>query len=277
MNTPRPNKLLGQHFLTCEWVLPALAQAAELTRNDTVLEIGPGTGVLTRFLASRAKMVIAVEKDQALAARLFRELSEEKTPSQTSKHFSDDRQKFVKNVDVIPADILHFDFSILPENYKVVANIPYYLTSRLIRILLELKRKPDIIVFTIQKEVAERVIAKPPDMNILALSVQAYGTPKIIADVPASCFNPRPKIDSAILKISNISEDFFAQHHIARKDFFAIVKAGFSSRRKVLTNNLRSFASKKELVQTLNSIGHLPTSRPQELSLEEWAHLTRIL
>ncbi len=276
MPTPRPNKLLGQNFLTCEWVLPALAHAAEITRNDTVLEIGPGTGVLTRFLANSAKGVIAVEKDRELSIALQAALVQEK----------------ITNVEILTEDILnllpkppfqtksgiygvHSRLSL--ENYKVIANIPYYLTSRLIRILLELEKKPEIIVFTIQREVAERAVAQPPDMNILALSVQAYGTPEIIAEVPALCFNPRPKVDSAILKISNISEDFFAQHHIAPKDFFAIVKAGFSSRRKVLTNNLQSFASKKELVQALNSIGHLPISRPQELSLEEWAHLIKIL
>jgi 16S rRNA (adenine1518-N6/adenine1519-N6)-dimethyltransferase len=112
-------------------------------------------------------------------------------------------------------------------------------------------------------------------MNILALSVQAYGTPEIVVDVPASCFSPRPKVDSAILKISKISEDFFTRQRIAPKDFFALIKAGFSSRRKMLANNLQSFASKKELIQALNSIGHSSNARAQELSLEEWAKLTR--
>lgn len=257
MKTLRPNKLLGQHFLICDWVLPELAKAAELTAGDTVLEIGPGTGVLTRFLASRAKKVIAVEKDRGLGAVLSANLAREK----------------ITNAEIIAGDILRFDFSALPNKYKVVANIPYYLTSRLIRILLELEKKPEIIALTIQKEVAERVIARPPDMNILALSVQAYGAPEIMAGVPASCFNPRPKIDSAILKISNISENFFTQHHIAPKDFFRLARAGFSSRRKVLTNNLDRFIPKKELAKALNSIGHPASARAQEISLNEWVKI----
>jgi 16S rRNA (adenine1518-N6/adenine1519-N6)-dimethyltransferase len=261
MKTHRPNKLLGQHFLTCEWVLPALAKAADLQPDDTILEIGPGTGILTRFLAARAKKVIAVEKDRTLSAALSKALVKEK----------------VFNVDVMSEDILRYDLKTLPSPYKVVANIPYYLTSRLIRILLEEEQKSKTIIFTIQKEVAERIIANPPDMNILALSVQAYGTPEIIADVPASCFSPQPKVDSAILKISDISEDFFTKSQIEPKDFFTLIKAGFSSRRKVLTTTLASFASKKELMHALNSIGHLPTIRPQELSLEEWAQLVRSL
>lgn len=270
------NKLLGQHFLTCKWVLPELAKAANLGADDTVLEIGPGTGVLTRFLAERAKKVIAVEKDAALAQRLAYEFAID------CNQPADDRQKFVKNgysmgpVEIIIGDILWFDFSILPEQYKVVANIPYYLTSRLIRILLELKKKPEIIVLTIQQEVAERAVAQAPDMNILALSIQSYGTPEIIASVPALCFNPKPKVDSAILKIADISEDFFVRHAIEPRDFFRIVRAGFSSRRKMLVNNLEAFRSKKELQKALHLIGKPETARAQELSLKEWAMLVRL-
>ncbi|MBI4224731.1 MAG: ribosomal RNA small subunit methyltransferase A [Candidatus Sungbacteria bacterium] len=260
MTAHRHNKLLGQNFLTCEWVLSDLAKAAELTASDTVLEIGPGTGVLTRFLAARVKKVVAVEKDRQLSSSLSEAFAQEK----------------ISNVEIITGDILKLlphliaDYSLPTLGYKLVSNIPYYLTSRLIRTLLELEKKPEVIVLTIQKEVAERIVARPPDMNILALSVQAYGTPEIVADVPASCFNPQPKVDSAILKITHISENFFTKHHIASKDFFSLVKAGFSSRRKMLTNNLRSFASKKELVQALHSIGHSPSARAQELSLQEW-------
>lgn len=251
------NKLLGQHFLICEWVLPCLTKAADLQPDDIVLEIGPGTGILTRFLATRAQKVIAVEKDRELSAALSAALAKEKA----------------SNAEIVTGDILRWDFSVLPHTYKVVANIPYYLTSRLIRTLLEQEHRPEIIVLTIQKEVAERIVAQPPDMNILALSVQAYGTPKIITDVPASCFSPQPKVDSAILKISGISDNFFANHQIMPKDFFTVIKQGFSSRRKLLTNNLKPFASKKEIGQVLLSIGHTPNARPQELSLEEWAKI----
>jgi len=267
MNKLLPNKLLGQNFLTCEWVLPALAKAVDLQPGDTVLEIGPGTGVLTRFLASHAKKVIAVEKDRALSASLSEAFVQEK----------------ITNVEIITGDILKLlpcvitCYSLSTIRYKLVSNIPYYLTSRLIRILLEQEQKPQCIGLTIQQEVAERIVAKPPHMNILALSVQAYGRPEIIAEVPASCFSPQPKVDSAILKISRISEDFFAESRITPKDLFTFIKAGFSSRRKVLTNTLESLASKKELLQALHSIGHLPTARPQELSLENWAALVRSL
>ena len=260
-----PNKLLGQNFLTCEWVLPKLAKAADLQPSDTVLEVGPGTGILTRFLAAHAKKVIAIEKDRALSASL-------------SEAFAQERLSIVE---IITGDILRLlptiitNYSLPTTRYKLVSNIPYYLTSRLIRMLLEQEHKPECIVLTIQKEVAERIVAQPPNMSILTLSVQAYGTPEIIAEVPASCFSPKPKVDSAILRISDISENFFIQHNIVPKDFFAVIKAGFSSRRKVLTNTLESFASKKDLVQALNSIGHPPTARPQELSLKEWAQLVQ--
>ncbi|MBI3442644.1 MAG: ribosomal RNA small subunit methyltransferase A [Candidatus Sungbacteria bacterium] len=257
MTTLHPNKLLGQHFLTCAWVLPEMARAAELTTDDTVLEIGPGTGVLTRFLATQAKRVIAVEKDRALSAVLSVALTREK----------------IANVDIVTGDVLRFDFSVMPDRYKVVANIPYYLTSRLIRILLETKKKPEVMALTIQKEVAERIVAQCPDMNILALSVHAYGTPEIVAEVPASCFAPRPKVDSAIIKIRDISDAFFARRHIASKDFFRVIRQGFSSRRKMLVNNLEQFATKKDTGQALISIGHPASVRAQELSLEEWAKL----
>lgn len=263
----RPNKLLGQHFLTCEWVLPALAKAADLQSGDTVLEIGPGTGILTRFLAAHAKKVIAVEKDRELSAALSHALTQEK----------------IGNVEIMTGDILKLlpyviaNYELKTNTYKLISNIPYYLTSRLIKILLEQEQKPSCVVLTIQKEVAQRIVARPPDMNILGLSVQAYGTPEIIAAVPASCFSPQPKVDSAILKISNISEDFFTQYHVTPKAFFTLVKTGFSSRRKLLTNNLASYASKKELAQALNSIGHLPTARPQELSRQEWGQIIAII
>jgi len=264
-------------------------KAAELARTDTVLEIGPGTGVLTRFLAQRAKRIIAVEKDATLSTLLSAALAKEK----------------ITNVAIVTDDILSLFQTksgmgawLSQKKYKVVANIPYYLTSRLIRILLEQERRPEIIVLMIQREVAERAVAQPPDMNpapsadkkpgtsmrqkrcgmnMLAFSVQAYGTPEIIADVPASCFHPRPKVDSAILKISGISDDFFTERHIAPKDFFALAKAGFSSRRKILSNNLQDFASKKELFRALVSLGHSSTARAQELSLEKWTALIRML
>lgn len=273
----RPNKLLGQHFLICEWVLADLAKATELKPTDTVLEIGPGTGALTRFLASRVKKVIAVEKDTVLAKDLADQLKTTYSNLDDSQHLCDDRQEFVKNVEIIAGDILHFDFSILPAKYKVVANIPYYLTSRLIRVLLEQERKPEAMVLTIQREVAERIIARPPQMNLLGLAVQAYARPEIMAHVPASCFRPRPQVDSAILRMSDISDEFFNKNRIAQKDFFVLAKAGFSSRRKMLVNNLERFGTKKDIMRHLESIGHPHTARAQELSPKDWARLACLL
>lgn len=246
------SKRLGQHFLRCPWVVASLVKAAELKKSDTVLEIGPGTGILTRALAKNAGPIIAVEKDEKLAELL--------------------RKEKIPNVVVVTGDILKLlksDFRSLEINkFKVAANIPYYLTSRLFRLLLEDPHKPELIVMTIQKEVAERICAKPPKMNLLGLSVQAYGMPRIIASVLASCFVPRPKVDSAIIRISDISDDFFNKNGLDKELFFKIIHQGFSQKRKILANTLKKFGSRK-----------LPfsLSRPQELSLLDWAKITQIL
>lgn len=243
-----PKKSLGQHFLKCDWVVSTLIKAGEINKKDIVLEIGPGTGVLTRELVKHAKQVIAVEKDEKLAKNLAESLKKEG----------------ISNVKIIPSDILLLlHRSKIYAKYKVVGNIPYYLTSRLIRILLEDKQKPKIIVLTIQKEVAERIVAKPPKMNLLALSVQAYGKPEIVKKVPADCFYPEPKVDSAIIKISDIYDHFLKVNQIKKDDFFKIIRKAFSQKRKILRNSLRGLNLPKELVK----------KRPEELSLEQWAKL----
>lgn len=247
--------LLGQHFLRCQWVIDTLIKVSELKKSDTILEIGPGTGILTKALAKKAEKVIAVEKDKELAAELGRSLAKEG----------------IQNVEIITDDILKLLTSnqlLVTSNYRVVANIPYYLTSRLLRLLLENENRPELIVMTLQKEVAGRLIAKPPQMNLLALSVQAHGTPKIIHDVPASCFSPRPKVDSAIVHISDISDRFFEKNGLDKKLFFEIAKQGFSQKRKILSNTLKKFGIK-----------NLPfaLSRPQELSLNDWAKITQTI
>lgn len=261
-------KSLGQHFLTCDWVVTALIKAAELTKADTVLEIGPGTGVLTRTLAKHAGRIIAVEKDERLAAELDSSL----------------RKEGIKNVELITADIIKFvpslawhDFQAkLGTKYKVVANIPYYLTSRLFRILLESEYKPELVVLTIQKEVAERITAKPSKMNLLGLSVQVYGTPRIMATVPASCFTPRPKVDSVVIRISDISNDFFDKNGLDKELFFGIIRQGFSQKRKMLANTLKKFGGKEKAEEILKKL-NLPLSRPQELSLQDWAKIVPLL
>jgi 16S rRNA (adenine1518-N6/adenine1519-N6)-dimethyltransferase len=255
-----PIKRLGQNFLIDKNVLRKIVKAAELSRDDVVLEVGPGIGNLTIELAKRAKKVIAVEKDKRMVEILKGRLKEEK----------------IENVEIVNEDILKFLPSFEPGgSYKVVANIPYYLTSRLIRNLLEIERKPKLIVLMVQKEVAQRICAKPPKMNLLAVSVQFYSKPEIISFVSKNCFWPRPKVDSAIIKISNITEQKTTNNE---ELFFKIVKAGFSQPRKQLINNLskKLEIEKKRIRNWLLKNKISPTKRAEALSIEDWKKLTKI-
>ncbi len=258
----RAKKSLGQHFLRCDWAVSAMLAAAKIEKTDTVLEVGPGTGVLTRELARRAGRVIAVEKDERLATSLAADLA---------------RRKFT-NVEIIAADILKFLAAArLPQRFSVVANIPYYLTARLLRILCEAGEKPDRIVVMIQKEVAGRIVALPPKMNLLALSVRLVGVPKIIKTVPASCFSPRPNVDSAIIAITGLSSARLAAAKIAADEFFAIARAAFSQKRKLLTSSLGKKFGKGKTAAAIAELGKKTTARPEELSVEEWLTLAKIL
>jgi 16S rRNA (adenine1518-N6/adenine1519-N6)-dimethyltransferase len=254
-----PIKRLGQNFLIDKNVLRKIVEAAELSKNDTVLEVGPGIGNLTIELAKKVKKVIAVEKDKRMVEILKERLKEER----------------IKNVEIVNEDILKFLPSFkVRRSYKVVANIPYYLTSRLIRNLLEIERKPKLIVLMVQKEVAQRICAKPPKMNLLAISVQFYAKPEIVSFVSKNCFWPRPKVDSAIIKISEIKEQKAMNNE---ELFFKIVKAGFSQPRKQLINNL----SKKLGVEKKRVKGWLlkneisPKERAEALTMENWKALTK--
>lgn len=255
-------KSLGQHFLRCGWVASTLVKTAGLGPDDTVLEIGPGTGILTRALARSVKKVIAVEKDGQLAEELRSSLARENAV--TIKVISADI------LDLVPSLAWHKLQAELGAKYKVVANIPYYLTSRLLRLLLEGSNTPELIVLTIQKEVAERLTAKPPKMNLLALSVQTLSKPEIVKKVPASCFWPKPKVDSAIIKISNISDRFFQKNSIDKEFFFEIARRAFSQKRKMLTSSLRPYLGQHPV---LAKVGLPDKARPQELDLEQWAKI----
>lgn len=249
----RPNKLLGQHFLISRSVLQKIINAADLRQDDIVVEAGPGRGILTKALARRVKKVIAVEKDRVLADALEKRLAE----------------NGIANVAIVRGDILRF---VPPRQYKIVANLPYYLTSRFFRIFLEKqKHKPAMLVVMIQKEVAKRVVAHPPHMNLLALGVQAYGAPRIIAKVPAGAFLPPPKVESAILKITDVSDKFFKKIDTTQDEFFAIARKAFGQKRKTLKHTLKINEN------NLQKIGLLPTARPQEISLEQWAALIKTL
>lgn len=253
----RPNKILGQNFLIDKNVLKKIITASDLKPSDTVLEVGPGIGTLTQELSKHAKQVIAVEKDKAMVSSL----------KETLKDF--------KNIEIINTDILRYKLQI--KNYKVVANIPYYLTSPLIRKFLEEKNPPSEMVLMVQKEVAQRICAKPPKMSLLAVSVQFYAEPKIIFYVSKNCFLPAPKVDSAIIKIipKNVGSP------TPRELFFKIVKAGFSHPRKQLVNNLAVLKTKnavkldKETISAWlekNKIN--PNQRAETLSVSDWQNLT---
>jgi 16S rRNA (adenine1518-N6/adenine1519-N6)-dimethyltransferase len=259
----RADKSLGQNFLQDVSALENIVLAAEIQEDDCVLEIGPGLGSLTRYLAVSAKEVTAIELDPDMLPPLRAVL----TPYQ--------------NVRVVHGDILKTAVSELihKPDYLVVANIPYYITSAVIRHLLESDPmlRARRIVLTIQKEVAERICAKPGDLSLLALSVQVYGKPSIAAIIPADAFHPAPKVDSAILRIDIYDQPLIPNDLL--KTFFKLIKAGFGQKRKTLRNSLSSGLHIKttEAEALLLSAGIDFTRRAETLSIEEWNGLCEVL
>ena len=257
----KASKGLGQNFLIDKNILNKIIESADIKENDIILEVGPGLGVLTQELAQKAKKVIAIEKDETMVEIL----------KETVKDF--------KNIEVFQGDILEFleknqtqenNFKI-PKKYKVVANIPYYITAPLIRAFLESKNQPELIVLMLQKEVAQRICEKPPNMSILAVSVQFYATPKITSYVSKNCFWPAPKIDSAIIKITPQTEN----NKINPDLFFKIVKAGFSQPRKQLGGNLSKILEieKNEIDEWLLKNNIQPKQRAETLNVKDWTNL----
>ena len=251
------DKRLGQNFLQDPFALEAIASAAQIQSTDTVLEIGPGLGSLTRYLAASAKQVIAVELDRDLLIPLRAVIA----PYQ--------------NVQVIHGDILKLSPQklITEKDYIVAANIPYYITSAVIRHLLESDAKPRRIVLTVQREVAERICAKPGDMSLLALSVQVYGNPRIVARIPAEAFFPAPKVDSAVLSVEIYPEPLIKPELI--ESFFKMIKAGFSQKRKTLRNSLSSGLHIPTSVSEalLKQANIDPMRRAETLSIADWQTL----
>jgi len=254
----QPLKGFGQNFLINREVLKKIIEAANLTKNDIVLEIGPGIGNLTTELAEKVKKVVAIEKDQKMVEILKEALKE------------------YKNVEIIKEDILKTNIQYLISNiqYKVVANLPYYITSPVIRKFLESENQPKEMILMVQKEVAQRICSKPPDMSILAVSVQFYAEPEIVSYVSKKSFWPSPKVDSAILKISALNQ---RRKSAFNQRFFKIVKAGFSQPRKQLVNNLsnglRIDKIKTEDWLLKNNIQ--PSQRAETLSIKDWMNLTK--
>ncbi len=252
------NKSLGQHWLKDRDVLAHIADQALLTADDTVLEIGPGLGTLTSELLRRAKKVVAVEFDEQLARKL---------PAQFPG----------KDLEVVVSDILAYDLSGLPAGYAVVANVPYYITSKIIQMLMTADNKPRIAVLLVQKEVAERLAAKPGQLSILGVSAQLFAEVTLGDVVPAKLFTPPPKVDSQVVVLATRQTPFLTD--IDEKHFFRVVKAGFSAKRKKLRSSLSGgLKIDKDQVEALLSKADIsPDSRAEALSLDDWARLARIV
>ena len=258
------SKRLGQHFLVDKEVLAKIIETADLKPADIVLEIGPGLGILTEAMAKRVKKVVAVEKDAVLAGILNEEL----------------RIMNIKNVEVVQDDILkisHTRYKIQNTKYKVVANLPYYITSPVIRKFLEAENSPSEMILMVQKEVAQRICARPPDMSLLAVSVQFYAEPEVISCVLKESFWPKPKVDSAIIKITPLKD---TNRKLTDTNlFFRVVKTGFAHPRKQLIHNFcTGFGTSRQQTEiwlSKNSIQ--PSQRAETLSVEDWLRLTNSL
>lgn len=251
-----PNKSLGQHWLTNRDVLSDIADAADITSTDMVLEIGPGLGTLTSELLRRAKSVVAVEFDGELARKL---------PGQFPG----------KDLTVIHEDILRFDLSSLPAGYKVVANVPYYITSKIVQLLMTATNKPSIAVLLVQKEVAERLAAKAGDMSILAVSAQIYADVTLGVKVGRDFFTPPPKVDSQVVILRTRPTPIVPAED--ERALFRVVKAGFSGKRKKLRSSIAAglAMTKPQAEELLRHANINPELRAEDLSIEQWLRLAK--
>ncbi|MCC6323618.1 ribosomal RNA small subunit methyltransferase A [Candidatus Nomurabacteria bacterium] len=271
----KAKKSLGQNFLKSKGVLLAMCKAGDLFKSDVVLEIGPGKGVLTEYLLRSVNKVIAIEKDHNLCEILFEKFQKEIT----SGHLV-----------LIKGDILEFDpsvYDLKSGEYKVVANIPYNITGAIFKKFLTEDTQPSTMVLLVQKEVAERIVARDGKESILSVSVKAYGTPKYITKVSKKFFSPAPKVDSAIVQITSISKKNFAsplaplrgtrEGKIQEKWFFQIVKAGFAHKRKVLIRNLDAVVEKKKIKEFFEKNNINEKVRAEDISIKEWLALAKEL
>lgn len=280
---------LGQHFLVNPQVADAVAEAAEIKNNDTVVEVGPGKGILTRALLARGARVIAIEKDPMMIAVLMERFHKEIASKQLMLYEKDIRDFLTLNTK---------RRTLNASSYKVAANIPYYITGELVRLFLTAEKQPDILAFLVQKEVAERIVGNPEQRrgarskkeSILSLSVKAYGTPHYVKTVKAGNFSPPPSVDSAILSISDISRNNFNSKNpiiydktatrakVQEKNFFALLHAGFGQKRKMLLGNLKRALPAshiKQMEQAWEELGLAKNVRAEDVPLEAWLSLSR--
>lgn len=256
MNSPAPNKKLGQHWLHDHATLEAICDAADIQPTNTVLEIGPGLGTLTTELVKRAQKVIAVEFDERLAHELQARVT-------------------AQNLEVLQGDFLQFDLTSLPKDYKVVANVPYYITSKITRALLESPNPPLTTVMLVQKEVAQRMAAGPGGMSILAVAAQYYADVGLGMEVPAYLFTPPPQVDSQVVILQRRLSPLFDD--VPAELFFRVVRSGFGEKRKKLRNSLSGGLQldKADADKLLEAAGIAENTRAEELSLEAWHKLTK--
>lgn len=252
----KPAKRFGQNFLIDKKAVRQIVEAAQLTDQDTVLEIGPGLGVITQELVQRAKKIIAVEKDQKMVEIL----------KETLRDYN--------NIEIINADIRMLNER-CSTSFKIVGNLPFYLTAPVIRQFLEAENQPEFMALMVQKEVGQRICAKPPEMNLLAVSVQIYAEPKILAYIPRESFWPEPKVDAALIKITPHAKPLLIKNEII--NFFKIVKDGFSQPRKQLLNNFSKnmTLNKQQTSEWLSQNGIAPERRAETLSVGDWISLTK--
>ena len=255
-------KSLGQNFLNSDYVPKKMSDAANLKKGDVVLEIGPGVGALTKELLKREVAVIAIEADARAITSLQETFSEEIKSGQLTLHHADARK-----LDLV-------SYGLKAGEYKVVANIPYYLSGLLLRNLLDTETQPKTLVFLIQKELAER-IAREKKESLLSLSVKVFGEPTYICTVKRGHFTPPPKVDSAILAVHNISKDSFKD--FSSESFFEILHLGFGQKRKQLAHNLGKAYGKEKVVSGLTGLNLPPTTRAEDMSVEEWLTFAEFL
>jgi len=252
----KAKKSLGQHFLKSKRAVAKIISAAQLTPDDVVLEIGPGKGALTKALLESGARVIAIEKDSDMIEVLEQMFAHEIKSGRLT---------------LIHEDILTWNPNLEAGSWKLVANIPYYITGEIIRRFLSEVAQPERMVLLVQKEVATRIVARDAKESILSLSVKAYGTPKLVMTVPARDFSPAPKVDSAIISITDISHDRLPSDN--EEKFFTIIKQAFSQKRKQLAGTIPPLVSKEMLIEFLTQQKLPVTARPEELSFEDWMKL----
>ncbi len=261
-------KSLGQNFLKSNMIVEEIVNSSKVTKEDTVLEVGPGEGILTSKLLRVSKKVVAVEKDNRLIPVL-----KEKFKTEIES----------KKLELIEADILELNMSKetfdIRKGYKVVANIPYYITGQILRKFLEAEVLPESITLLVQKEVAERIVAKNKKETLLSLSVKIYGKPSYVKTVSKAFFAPQPKVDSAILHISDIKDPFSKEGPLGkkRKIFFEIIHAGFAHKRKQLFPNLSQKYDKNELFKAFEDLKIPRKARAEDINLGVWIKLCKIL